>query len=383
MFNPIFRPPFDNVMRHVFEAGKFDPALSFDLTSALPAGITFTRASDGTALNSSATLFTAGTDVARFDHNASGAPLGLLLERQGENLFRSSENLSGTGWTNLSSTISADAAVAPDGLTTADKYILPSGVGSGSSSLRQTISKAASSLTYVVSLFSKADEHNTVRFLFRDSASAANNAQAWFNLTSGTISSGPSAAGTFSNASAQIIPYPNGWYRCVLIATTGTETSIDLRVLQYLNNAVQTGDDTKGLFVWGVDTKQNDTLTSYVPTTSAAVTRAVDSATFSTDLTTSGTILIEHDVPSGDIILGEGANTVLTSTGAGTLAISFDGTRSQSCLNGGAVSSGAGLTLGATLRLLGSSAVQSIGHVKRYQEFDRIMSGAELRQISK
>lgn len=65
MFNPVFRPPFDNVMRHVFEDGKFDPALAFDLTTSLPAGITFTRAFDGTAVNSSGTLFTAGTDVAQ------------------------------------------------------------------------------------------------------------------------------------------------------------------------------------------------------------------------------------------------------------------------------------------------------------------------------
>jgi hypothetical protein len=368
--NKVFRNVFDIPFSHVFERGKFDPALGFDLSSALPAGITFTRASDGTAFDAAGVLQTYSTDVARFDHDASGIALGLLLEPQSENFLLRSEEFDNPSWTKPRSSVTADDIIAPDGNLTGDKLVEDS-TATSTHLLAQNITTTATG-SYTYSFFAKAGERTDIVV-----ARATSNITIfghYYNLVAGTAS-GPGA--TIQN-------FGNGWYRCsgTVDVTTVGSTGVQIR-LAIGNTSVYTGDGSSGLYLWGAQFEEGANLTSYIATTSAAVTRAVDSATFSTDLTTSGTILIEHDVPSGDIILGEGANTVLTSTGAGTLAISFDGTRSQSCLNGGSVSSGSGLTLGATLRLLGSSAVQSIGHVKRYQEFDRIMSGAELRQISK
>lgn len=356
--NPVFRNVFDIPLSHVFERGKFDPALGFDLSSALSAGITFTRASDGTAFDAAGVLQTYSTDVARFEYS-NGQPQGLLLEPQRENLCFYSADF-GTGWlvstagTGVGATITTDAETAPDGNTTADLIVFDTGGGTTSSDLVQLTSNSISctaATAYTMSFWAKTSDGSSKTYVIVH----------------------PRGASAFVTIGAN-------WQRYTFTATSATTGSGNLR-FRARGNTTET--QVSSIYLWGMQFEEGTEASSYIATTSASVTRAVDSATFSTDLTTSGTILIEHDVPSGGVILGEGANTVLTSTGAGTLAISFDGTRSQSCLNGGAVSSGAGLTLGATLRLLGSSAVQSIGHVKRYQEFDRIMSGAELRQISK
>jgi hypothetical protein len=58
--------------------------------NVLPPGVTFSRASGGTYFNSSGTLVEVGTNVPRFDHTLSGAPLGLLIESSATNLVPNS-----------------------------------------------------------------------------------------------------------------------------------------------------------------------------------------------------------------------------------------------------------------------------------------------------
>jgi len=63
------------------------------------------------------------TSAARYDlpyeWDASGNPLGVLVEPQATNLARTSINLASAYWGAIRSTITANAAVAPDGTTTA------------------------------------------------------------------------------------------------------------------------------------------------------------------------------------------------------------------------------------------------------------------------
>lgn len=356
--NTVFRNIFDIPFGHVFERGKFDPALGFDLSSALPASVTFTRSSDGTAFDAAGVLQTYSTDVARFEYSG-GQPQGLLIEPQRENMCFYSEDL-GTGWTvgtggtGVGATITTNVETAPDGNATADLVVFDTGGGTTSSDYVQLQSNpiaGSAGTKYTLSVWAKTSDGSTRTYIIVH----------------------PRGGGSFITVGPQ-------WQRFVSTSTAATTGTGSVR---FRARGDTTEAQISSVYLWGFQLEEGAKASSYIATTSAAVTRGVDSATFSTGLGASGTLLIEHDVPSGEIILGEGANTVLTSTGAGTLAVSFNATGSQSCLNGGAVSSGSGLTLGATLRLLGSSAVQAVGHVKLYQEFPRIMSGAELRQISK
>jgi hypothetical protein len=68
--------------------------LSLDFTTGtLDPLLTFTRSSSGTYLGSDGLVKTAGSNVARFDYDTSGTPLGLLIEGSTTNLLAHTERL--------------------------------------------------------------------------------------------------------------------------------------------------------------------------------------------------------------------------------------------------------------------------------------------------
>ena len=215
----------------------------------------------------------------RFDYNPSTlAAQGLLIEEQRANLLTYSEAFDTTpNWVLTNSTITANATSAPDGSLSADKWIANS--GATSYLILQVVSKSAVSTTYSYSLFAKQAELSVFRLYFNDAATAANRGEATFDLSSGTTSS-VTRAGTFTNASANIQSVGNGWYRCSLVVTTGIETSVQCRIAP--PGTVPTGDGTSGLFLWGAQVEAGAFPTSYIPTTTTALTRAADVASVNT-----------------------------------------------------------------------------------------------------
>lgn len=262
------------------------PKLALDFTTAvLDARVTFTRttgaANPATYINSSGVVTAATDNQPRFDYDPiTLACKGLLIEESRANLFLYSEQFQQADWVKSSVTVDDDAIVSPDGATDADKVILDSGVASASGIIRQQITKAASAITYTCSFYAKAGEFNSVRVIFRDTASSANFVQAYFNLNLGTVSTAANAGGTYTNPSASIAAAGNGWYRCALTGTTGTNTTTDMRILQYNNgNSSVTGDGTSGIYIWGAQLETGAFATSYIPTTTTALTRNADVAT--------------------------------------------------------------------------------------------------------
>ena len=239
--------------------------------------VTFTRASSGTYVGSDGVIQTAATNEPRFDHNpTTGESLGLLVEEQRTNLILQSEDLS-TTWTNVNTSEAINVATAPNGTTTADKLITNNGVAGVSSYITQTVAKSAAATTYTYSAFAKTGDAGTgtLQLLAVDTASSANSAASSFSTVSGTITVAASVNGTFTNASSIITPLADGWYRCSLTFTTGTETSINLRLYSRLPT---TGDGTRGILLWGAQLEVGAFPTSYIPTTTATVTRAADVA---------------------------------------------------------------------------------------------------------
>jgi hypothetical protein len=215
----------------------------------------------------------------RFDHNpTTGESLGLLVEEARTNLVLQSEDLSDSiTWVRTNSSVTANAATAPDGTTTADKLIVNSGITSSAARITQTVVKAASAITYTHTIFAKTGESGTgtLQIIFTDTATTANSATSSFSTVSGTITTAASAQGTFTNASSTITAFANGWYRCSLTVTTGTEISIQTRIFSRLPT---TGNGTSGLLLWGAQLEAGAFPTSYIPTTTATVTRAADVA---------------------------------------------------------------------------------------------------------
>lgn len=246
-------------------------------TSGRPSDIiALTRASDATYVDRDGILKTATSDELRYTCDpATREPRGLLLEAASTNLSYPSEDLSDVAWTKSGATVSANAATAPDGATTADKIVEDS--SSGGHSVRETIS-FTSGTTYTYSEFVKAAERSRVCLQIGSGGSAfpnVSNHRGFFDLATGTIYLQGS-----SILSAAIHAYPNGWYRCEITATA--QASASESVIAYLcadsgGTVSYAGNGASGLFVWGPQVEAGAIASSYIPTTTAAATRAADS----------------------------------------------------------------------------------------------------------
>jgi hypothetical protein len=205
---------------------------------------------------------------------------GLLVEEARTNLLTYSQEFDNAAWSNVNGTVAANTSMAPDGTTTMDKWVVDNTMSSTSAYIGRSFSKAASATTYSLSFFVKAAEVGGFRIYVRDAATSANFAIVTFNVTSGTIQTAAAAGGTFTAASAPVPEnYGGGIYRCSLKFTTGTETSISIGPLVLNEDGTSfIGDGTSGLFVWGAQLEAGPFPTSYIPTTSAQVTRAADVA---------------------------------------------------------------------------------------------------------
>lgn len=233
--------------------------------------ITFTRASDATFVNSQGVLTTASTNVPRFDHNpTTGESLGLLPEEQRTNLLERSEEFDNAYWTKLNSSITQDAAVAPNGTTTADKLL--ANTTNGIHAVRRDETVLAST-TYTLSFYAKAAEYTFLAINHGHTLVA--DYHTFFDLSNGTV--GTSAVGN----TASIQSVGNGWYRCSVTRTTGvSQTSLSARALACQSDNVTffVGDTSSGIFLWGAQLEAGAFASSYIRTTGTAATRSADVA---------------------------------------------------------------------------------------------------------
>lgn len=259
-------------------ATAFPPAtfaLNF-LTGALDSGVTFTRGTTATFVGSDGLIQTAAINAPRFDYDpVTLAPKGLLIEDQRTNLLIYSEQFDNAAYAKTGSTISANAATAPDGTVTADKLV--EDTSTGTHDFRRTPTASAST-AYTQSIFVKAGERTKGQLQMFGSGGGST---VTFDLVAGTAAAA-GAYGGWASASATITPFGNGWYRVTNTATTnGTVTAVGCGA--YLSNASgsgsYTGDGTSGMFYWGAQFEAGAFATSYTPTVASQVTRSADVAT--------------------------------------------------------------------------------------------------------
>jgi hypothetical protein len=255
-------------------AGMMLPVLDINFrdvktfSSTIGPTASFSRASSGTYFDETGVLRTASTNVGRINHVHDGTGWvckGGLIEEQRTNLAPYSEQINDASWgftTNI--TISANAATAPDGATTAD-LMYPT----ASSTLCETgksVGSVNTSLIYTNSFFLKASGKTWARIL-----SIRGDFGAWFNLSNGTVGT------TLSGSTATIQNVGNGWYRCSVTRGTDLGTGYTfIRVSDGDNTSAITKNGTDGILVWGAQSEQGSFSTSYIPTTTAAVTRSAD-----------------------------------------------------------------------------------------------------------
>jgi hypothetical protein len=250
-------------------------SLALDFTSGvLDSRITFTRASSGTRVNSSGIIESVTSNLPRFDYDpVTLAPKGLLIEEQRTNLLTYSSEFDNAAWVKGAGvTVTTNAITAPDNTTTADKFNYSGAALTPS----QTI--ASTTTTYTVSAYVKSSNTSFCRLRIAAVGGSATVSGPYFNIATGVVSSAGVATADFGSFLPSITSVGNGWYR---ISVTFTVLSV-LTSITYGIVAAQTSDGASAagdeLYAWGAQLEAGAFPTSYIPTTSATVTRAADNA---------------------------------------------------------------------------------------------------------
>jgi hypothetical protein len=252
--------------------------LNFARVKALDPRITFTRASGGSYVGADGLIKYAGVNEARFDHDpVTGESLGLLIEESRTNLLTRSEAFDDSSWAKSAASISSNLSniVSPDGTLTSEKII------ENTQNVQHLVwkSRSGTNETVTFSVFVKAAERTQCLLQLSNFQNAA--CSATYDLQSGKIIATVTPTGDYINVSSSIIPYPNGWYRCILTATkqsVNTTNNPTISTVRRNNIGIYQGDGTSGIYVWGAQLEVGAFPTSYIPTQASTRTRAADNA---------------------------------------------------------------------------------------------------------
>ncbi len=267
------------------------------LNHGIGSAINFTRASNATFFDADGTLKIAGTNVPRFDHDpATGESRGLLVEESRTNLFARSADFDNAYWTKVESSTHANSITAVDGQLAADKIIESSLLAKHFIKKHitgdQGISSVGESITG--SIFLKASERSKALLILKSTgigdtdSSGDLHGECLFNLLNGQIDSVTNLSSlnlgvVRGSISVRSVDVGDGWYRCIITVTivSAAPRPGGWRFEVVLHNGTSisyTGDGTSGIFAWGAQLEADAFATSYIPTTTAAATRAADSA---------------------------------------------------------------------------------------------------------
>lgn len=322
-------------------------------------GITFSRSSSAYYTNSSGLLASASSGTPRFDYYWNGSammPKGLLVEGASTNLVLQSQ-FAGE-WVAQNVTLSANAATAPDGTTTA------ASVTDNSTNTHHDIFPALITTTsgtrYTASAFVKP---GTLNYVALNLSSSSGDYPGWatavFNLgnASATSASQTATDGTHGSIlTTQQQQLANGWFR---ISLTATITGVTDATIEISGAAAATGNifNTFGLptyagggqtfYVWGAQQEALPLASSYIPTTSSTASRLADSLSAAAwAAITAGTLYAKGDTLSPAFLqrileINDGtANNLagLSFNASGTGEFDFvDGGMSEAALTAGSI----------------------------------------------
>jgi hypothetical protein len=248
-------------------------ALDFT-TGVLDPRVSVVRAlNTATRVNSSGLIEVVNANLPRFNHNpVTLAPRGLLIEELRTNLLVRSEEFETASWGKVNLSTTANTTTAPSGAVTADS-IIENTAASAFHQTSQTFTSTAAT-TYSFSVFLKANGRDTATLLL---GAGANFVFFAFNLSTATVGAVQYAGSTWSNGTASITNFGNGWYRCVISGLVSNAASYAAVVeINEGANRQYTGNGTSGLFVWGAQLEVGIIPTSYIPTVASQVTRNND-----------------------------------------------------------------------------------------------------------
>ena len=238
--------------------------------------MTVVRATTATRVNSAGLIESVAINVPRLDYPPLGGCPKILVEPARTNVVLRSEQFDNAYWTKTNTTITANSSTSPDGTSTAD-ILVENSTANVVFGVRANPRPSGLTLgtTYSVSFFAK---KITRDFCYYDDFNLFQNpiVQVFFNLQTGLV--GNTSAGVLN---PKMENYGNGWYRCSFqfVASGATPTQIDYRIASATtdNGFTYTGViGQQAIAIWGAQFEAGSNATSYIPTTTASVTRNAD-----------------------------------------------------------------------------------------------------------
>lgn len=286
-----------------FSGGVFDETVIFTRLGTINPG---SSGNVARYYNSSGNIAISDIHSPRIDHApVSHAVRGLLIEPQFKNWALATEGFDTGSWAAGSASVTPNAAVAPDGNTTADSLIPSSGATTPYAQQHVTGLTASTSCTCTV--FMKANGIQWVDFVMYDGGYY----NAWFDLTNGIL--GTKDAGL---SSAAIEDVGGGWFRCTIIRTiTNDNVYHSIRPCDADTSTTYTQAGTNSIYIWGAELKVGaPAIDSYIWTPNVsplAMTRSADSASFFVE--TGTTTFTFDDNSTQDALVTAGFYTIPTN----------------------------------------------------------------------
>lgn len=208
--------------------------------------------------NTTATDYTrnnGGVYPPRFDYDpVTLAPKGLLVEEQRTNLLVRSEEFDNASWVKGGVTVTANAAVSPDGTQDADLL-----TGTGATPRIHQLTTLVSGQSYTATCYVKQGTSASIGF---DAVNISNGPVFTFATKSWSTISGVFTAASYQELS-------NGWFRLSITFTSNTTSAGPGWYVSGLTTA----------WLWGAQLEAGSFATSYIPTVASQVTRTADVAT--------------------------------------------------------------------------------------------------------
>ena len=237
--------------------------------------LTYTSPSAKYILNSSGVLVSGST--IRTEYDSSGNPLGVRVEEARTNLCLQSSNFASNWLYYTDGTTTVNSTTAPDGTLTA--AAVADTAGNAYHTLYQGgLISYTSGTVYTASIYLKYKDH---RYVGLRGSTAVATGQTWAiaDMLNGTVA----FTGSGLTSASLTAVGTNGWYRFV-ITYTSTSTASDGFAISLLDAATVPTDPGgtpyvgtgTGVYIWGPQCEVGAFATSYIPTTTATVTRAAD-----------------------------------------------------------------------------------------------------------